>query len=600
MDRAVRLVVMVGALVALAVGQERARDRGAVLGWVEDREGSKRAGAEVVLVSRTFPARVDVGVADVVRVVSDDDGRFRAECLRGRSYSAWASWVEDDGDVFFTRIAEGVVPGPVVGLDGARKHSDCRVVVNGLAPWREFGKVTAVAFCGSKNAFPVEVVLDADGKAKMPAMPGSRWQLEVRASNGQVLAVTSVRRQPETAVTIAAPRKVDVRVQDWDGEPVAGAAISYWPSYSAGGRHPRLVATAAATSDKAGRATVLLPAKHPLTQRNREQLLKVSAKGFAKSLLSVAEVKPGKEQEREFVLTLNAGHSITGVLRDARQQPLTGVEVFIECAIELDGKDSGYFGDPPVAVKTDASGRFAAHGLTTQAGCRVMLALSPEMARRVGFAALEDRALAPLQWIAAMDTVTQDVDLGVIALPDVPMCRLEVVDANMVPAADARVRLLHEGSFGSPIEFVTDRVGRLQFAFPTATTKVGVYVPGGGVALATVADAGTHAMRLLLMPTREVAGVVVDAKGKPAVGAQVMPWSRPQQMDFQLADLCYRSYRRSETTGEDGKFRVVLPLAEHPFSIRAVGTKDGPTSSELQVVDAETKQVELVLQSHSR
>lgn len=590
-------------LASLAVAQESAQesaqitDRGAVLGWVEDRAGKKRAGADVLLISRPFPARVDVGEADVVRVVTGKDGRFRAHCLRGRAYSAWASWQDGEQVTMFTAVAEGVVPGPVVGLRDARQAETHEVVFEGLDAWQDLGPATAFAFPGSANAFPIEMTIGEGGKAVLPSMPGRNWEVELRAGNGQVLSVMRVAPRSVTTVAVPAPRKIKVYVQDWNAAPIPDAVVAYSPRYSPGATHKRLVAGAGTMTDATGHATLLVPKRHPLTNRSNSQILRVAAKGFASSLLTV----PTREDGLALTLTMNTGHSITGVLIDASQQPLADVDVFVEHPIELDGKDNGFFGNAPVPVKTDKDGMFTVHGLTAQSGCRVMLMLDAERARRVGFAAHQDRSLAPIQWLAAVDQVTGDIDLGMVALAEIPMCRLEVVDHGEVPAPEARVLLLHEGSFASPIEFVTDRVGRLQFAFPDKTTRIGVFVPGGGVVLATVGSAASHALRLELMATREVTGVVVDEEGKPVAGASVFPWSRPNGMQYELADLCFRSYKRSAATGDDGKFRLVLPMSEPTFSIRALGPNTGrPTSSKLQPVDGETRTVELRLESQSR
>ncbi len=107
-------------------------DRGGVLGIVAGKGDRKQAGAEVVLISRPFPARVDVGELDVVRVISDANGRFRARCLRGRAYSAWATWVDEAGAQWSTSIAEGVVPGPIVRLHRAFRSKPVEITIRGL------------------------------------------------------------------------------------------------------------------------------------------------------------------------------------------------------------------------------------------------------------------------------------------------------------------------------------------------------------------------------------------------------------------------------------------------------------------------------------
>lgn len=578
---------------ASPAGAQDSLDRGVVLGIVAGDGDRKQVGAEVVLISRPFPARVDVGELDVVRVISDATGRFRAKCLRGRAYSAWATWVDESGAQWSTSIAEGVVPGPIVRLHEASLSKPVEIKIRGLAAWRELGEVTATAYSHSKNAYGRPLAIAADGTAVLPFLPGTHWEVEVRAANGLLIRLAQIRRAP-TEVEVSGPREWRVQVANEQGAPIGGAAVAQIPCYAPGGRHLRMVSVPLAKTDQLGRATVVLPAMHPMTNGKRSQTLEVRSPGHASRLANTADDNGGPVTVVS--VTMRDGYELKGQLVDAHQQPIVGIEVFVEHPIELQGADNSRWLNPPLPVRTDGDGRFAVNGLGDWSGCRVMLMLKPSEARLVGFATEADRSLAPIQWIAAVEKVVADIDLGPVCLADIPMCRLTIVGHDKVPAAEARVRLLHAGSLQPPIEFATDRVGRLQMAYPDANTRIGVYVPGGGIALAVVPSAETHEIRLSLMETRIVTGKVVDEAGKPVAGAVVKPWDRLRNCGFQLADLAYRSYGSMGATGADGKFRVTLPMVDVAFSIRATATiEQRPASSKVMLVAPDEQNVELVV-----
>tara|TARA_R110002094_G_scaffold113472_1_gene109608 strand:+ start:77 stop:1438 length:1362 start_codon:yes stop_codon:yes gene_type:complete len=450
-----------------------------------------------------------------------------------------------------------------------------------------------MVYSRSKNAFGRPLAIAANGKAVLPFLPGTQWEVEVRAANGLLLRLVKVRRAP-TEVEVSGPREWHVQVADEQGAPIVGAAVAQIPCYAPGGRYLRMVSVHLAKTDQLGRATVVLPAIHPMTNHDVQQTLEVRSPEHASLLVNTVYDK-GKPVT-EVSVTMRDGYELKGQLVDAQQQPIVGLEVLVEHPIGLQGAGNSIWLNPPLPVRTDGEGRFAVNGLGDWAGCRVMLMLKPSEARLVGFATEADRSLAPIQWIAAVDKVVADIDLGPVCLADIPMCRLTVVGHDKVPAAEARVRLLHEGSLQPPIEFATDRVGRLQMAYPDANTRIGVYVPGGGIALAVVPSAETHDMRLSLMETRIVTGRVVDEAGKPVAGAVVKPRDRLRNYGFQLADLAYRSYGSMGATGADGKFRVTMPMVDVAFSIRATATiEQRSASSKVMVVAPEEQNVELVV-----
>ncbi|MCK5945102.1 MAG: hypothetical protein KAI24_24145 [Planctomycetes bacterium] len=589
----VSLVVLAGA-VASQQGSEPARDadRGAVLGWVEDERGDKRAGAVVVLVARPVPARADIGELDRVEVETDQRGRFRAACLRGRGYSAWAHW--RDGDVtMVTAIVEGVVPGPPVRLHQPEPFAAPTLRFAGFDAWREHGPLRVVARPTTDNTFEVPLEL-VDDRARLPLLPGVVWNVEVRTRQGLLLLRQRASRGVEVEVRLPAPVAVEVRVRDGNDQPVAAATVASMPCYSVGGRDPRMTSTPVAQTDADGVAKFVLPELNALTGRRGSQVLRVAREGFATRLVVV----PARGARRA-TLVMDEGFAVSGRLVDAAGEPIADQPVHVDHPVGIAGGSDARFGAPLQTVRTDADGRFVQHGLVPREGCRVMLALSPQRARALGFAAVTDRSLAPVAWIAARTNVTEDVELGTIRLSEVPMCRLQVVRHSGEPATEARVRLVHDSGYDATADFVTDRVGRLQFAYPDEHTRVGVFVPGGGVALFAVAGPASHELRVELSEPRVVTGRVVDEHGKPVANASVRGWATPQGMDLHLGQLVSSSFEASEPTGEDGRFRLTLPLGELVFPIRATAPprrgSPSPRVSRLTKLAPDVDEIELVV-----
>ncbi|MCA8970414.1 MAG: carboxypeptidase regulatory-like domain-containing protein [Planctomycetes bacterium] len=104
-------------LLALAAAQsEPARaERSAILGRVSMLDGKPWVNAEVHFFSRPLGA-IGFGAPDHVRCKSDERGRFRAQLISGREYSAWAIGTGDDAHEA-SLVAEGVYAGIPVRLE---------------------------------------------------------------------------------------------------------------------------------------------------------------------------------------------------------------------------------------------------------------------------------------------------------------------------------------------------------------------------------------------------------------------------------------------------------------------------------------------------
>jgi hypothetical protein len=491
-----------------------------------------------------------------------------------------------------TAVAEDVVPGPPVRLHEAEPFAAPQLRFEGLDAWRDHAPFAFTANCLLRNAcgVPLEVV---DGRATIPLLPGAVWNIEVRGKGGLLLLRRRASRGLETVVRLPEPVEVEVQVRDAAGAPIADAVVRSMPCYSAGGRDLRITAAEVGRTGADGVARVVLPSVNALTGRTGTQLVRVEHEGHATSLLTV----PARGR-RVASLVMEEGHAVRGRLVDAAGEPMVDVPVYLDHPVGLNGSGDSRFGAPLQGVRTDADGRFVEHGCSTQAGCRVLLVLSPTEARRFGLATAADRSLAPVLWVAARTTVDQEVDFGAIAMHEVRVCRLEVVGHDGVPATEARVRLLHDSGFDAVVDFVTDRVGRLQFTYPDESTRAGVFVRGGGVAVEPLAGSAER-RRVTLSQTRQLRGTVVDDAGKPMRNAVVHVAGPPPGMSLDLRGLVRSSFGWSEPTAADGRYEITLPIADQPFTIRArwrplVGDPL-PKLSRLQKVAPDTDAIDLVV-----
>lgn len=115
-----RLTLFVAAstsLLALATAQSEpvGVERSPILGRVSRLDGKPWVNAELHFFSRPLGA-IGFGEPDYVRCKSDERGRFRAQLISGREYSAWAIGTGDDAHEA-SRVAEGVYAGMPLRLE---------------------------------------------------------------------------------------------------------------------------------------------------------------------------------------------------------------------------------------------------------------------------------------------------------------------------------------------------------------------------------------------------------------------------------------------------------------------------------------------------
>lgn len=116
-----------------AQSEEPVAARQKVLGKVVQLDGAPWARATVKLVAWPYPRYWFVGSPDVITVTADDSGRFEAELLPQRHYSAWAFLRLEGGGYRLTGVVDDVVPASLVELR-ERAHPQAPVRLRILEP----------------------------------------------------------------------------------------------------------------------------------------------------------------------------------------------------------------------------------------------------------------------------------------------------------------------------------------------------------------------------------------------------------------------------------------------------------------------------------
>lgn len=546
--------------------------RGNLSGFVKGADGKRVVGAAVTLVSRPVPGRLDLGTTDELHVVAGDTGLFRAELLHGRAYTAWATFRDAAGAEQRTEVVGAVFPGPPRELLLAPTQQLRRLHVEGLGAWSALAPCTCTLFGEGDDPLAVPLVLDAEGRTAVPTMPGSYCHVEVRGRDGFVIALPSAlylaqEGLVEAKVAVPAPRELRVRVVDEKQQPIVGATVQH-----ALGHSRRLVQSELGRTDAEGLVRALVAATNPTYGPAAENFwMAVEAAGYQRQVAFC----DWKTLADELVFTLPAGVPLRGRLLAKDGAPVRGLTLLPECyAVGNDNITTGA-GVPIRSCPVDGDGRFAMHSLHPRYGFRLLATMEPAAAIAAGIAFRPDIAVAPVLWLAVGESpYGASHDLGDLRVDRLVATCIEVTDHAGTPVPGARLEVTTQSLYNSPLSYVTDRVGRLQFLLPEGEFRIGAWVPQGGVATRSLRlplaaeEPPVMPLRLSLSKTWTVRGVVVDAAGKPVVGATVHQYDRARCEDRALRELTFLGDAKTGPTGPDGAFTLTLPIAE-PFAIRA-------------------------------
>lgn len=571
----VRLFDLVGALVlGTGVAAQPPTDRAALSGWVCDAAGKKVVGADVTLLSRPLPGRPDLGVADEQRVRTGDNGMFRAELLHGRAYSAWAIWRDEAGSERRTAFAEAVFPGPPRQLTEALRQTVRSVRILGAEAWPEHTPLQVTAFTGGENVHVVPLRCDGGMVAALPALPGDWCSIEVRGKGGFLLGIANEimladRKATAATIELPKPRELRVVVVDPKGVGVAGACVRHGFGY-----HWRDLMTEIGRSDAEGVVRAVVPATNPMYQEaSREVFCVVVEAAGRQRVLAWGDFRklPG-----DLRITVPEGIELRGRLLAQDGSPVRGVTLLPDCYAMGNDHETTGAGDALRPTPLDAEGRFAFTSLHPRYDFRLLAILDATVARSAGMRLRDGIAVAPVVWLAVgRPPFAKPHDLGDLRFDEVAVALVEVKTHTGEPVPGARLAVTTQDLYNSPLQYVCDRVGRLQFPLPRGEIRIGAWVRGGGVATTLVrvprgdGDPAIDPLVVKLSATRTVHGIVVGPDGKPVPNARVHQWDRAKCEDRAIRELTFLGRAESAPTGADGAFTLTLPLDDAPFLIRA-------------------------------
>lgn len=568
--------------------------RGKALGFVGDADGAPVADAEVVLWSWPLPERLDVGAPDRVVVRTGASGRFSAEILDGRSHSAYASWQDARGR-HVTALAMDVLPGAPCLLREAAARARATIAVRGGAGFRQRGPLRVALVVGRSNPLVLPLALDRDEQAALPAaLPAGPTWIDVRAADGQLLRSEALADDPPDArQTIAVPdsHTTVLAVEDAAGQPLAGADVYVMHDF---GYHGVATARRVFAPDRLGRTgadgtlRVALPASHPVEGPSQTRaVLLVAASHHQRHTVDVVLTKTSDGART--TARLRAGVDVRARFVGRDGAPMAaGIVPLYESDAQTDSTHplGGFVPLPPLPMVPAADGAFAGFGLHGTKGVRVFAIVDPAVLAAVGVPLHKDFGVPPLVPIVMATTAAgaADLDLGDVHLDRFALARFAVVDQHGAPIAASRLRLHDDGGFPTPIDFLSDRVGRLQVPLPPGTYRVGAFVHGGGVAamrLTVPDDVPTDGRLELRLSEPRVLRGVVDAGGRALPPDTRVVFAHVEDAPADLAALAHPA-AAVEPIAADGSFRVRVPFGNARWVLRvACGSGSTQTAGEL-------------------
>lgn len=366
---------------------------------------------------------------------------------------------------------------------------------------------------------------DAEGRAEVRSLPAGRWRVRCDRGLERVVDLTS---GPEVVeLTARGGCDVEGRVLDAAGAPVPFATI--WLS---GASRDPLVGTDVATADAQGAfALRSLPDGARLSARSPHHARSLPVRVEAATL--------------DLVLAIPGG-SVRGVVVDERGEPVVDALVVLGAGHEginprvVEDQDRAL--PPPIAVRTDAKGAFAANGLE--------LGAVPLVVRAAGFA-------------AHAETVHVDDEHGAVGTAHggdrrIALARGVVLRGRVVERGTGKP-LAAQVSCRTDDVFSADAVrcgadGRFTFTAlrPGRFGLVVALDDGAARDLAFDLAVGEHAIEVEVEPRAVLCGTVLAADGTPLEGWLVS--ARPS-----LASRDAHSGVQPARVDAQGEVRVAVP-----------------------------------------
>ena len=568
-------LLLTAALSAQAPAEAPAQPaRRAHLGRVLGPDGAPVAGASVTFLSGSDGLG---SAADVVRVDARDNGRFRAQLLRGRDYRAYAVAPAGsllDGSPVVSALSELGVPVTELRFAAGEVRAPSRVFkLRGLKPWRELGEIRVQLWLNGCQLPLEDEVVGSDGQVRVPPLPREELEAFVFV-DGRLVRV----ERGGGGIEMTLPFVVRGRVVDADGAPVAGASIQrVYNSGALRGALPSRVDVRrfeVAQTDAAGRAEWLQAAFRDPFEADLgggAVVFVASATGFRGC---VAGFNQGASSNYEIITEPVAERTLPFVLERAEPlqvsfgRDIDASGIAWAASYRIPRSKGGYNTHCEVGVGDVVSSGEAALR-PWPAGVeepRVFLqGVTPRLAPDNPFA----RAVAP--WLLEVP-VAAEAAARVVVPQVVPVCvRVRNVDGG--PASRVEVGLFSlERGLSKPfaVPAATDAAGRLVLpATPGRYLLVALGRRAWARAELEVAPA-MEPVELRLETTAQMRLRVVDVEGRPLEGVRVGPYSSsarrpvdPLQVVLQELSSSFRvRYFRQYASARDGQLTLSLLPSE--------------------------------------
>ena len=519
-----RGAIVLGFAAGLAA-QAPAPVRAPHVGRVHGADGKPIAAAAV-----TFVAGRELGgtgTSDVVRAVSDANGRFRLELLPTRGYSAWAELAGAGGTRVGALVPRGAAATEIV-IDAASAEVPSRLALQGAEAWQEHGPLRVeLVVAGCAEIVPPATLGD-DATMPLPPLPDVIAEVAVFARDRLVYTTVTGLRGP---LTLPQPRRIQALVQDEQGKPVAGASVQRcvsWWSHGGGPlpRVPRSERHGLAVSDEQGKVELLVAFENdPFEGAGWPPIAFVASKpGCGESVSGFTGVpfcngqrqdakKPGgvltftlaAHAAREAKVEANAG-------RGPRELCLMGLQ-----SMPYDGNATTSAHDF-VRVSVGADGAFAAPEPAKDWDLQAVLV--PEQVPPLADDDPFRRAATPHTLVLPASALRNAGGLDLRRL--VPL-RLQVLDATSGPAMDAAVLCSPKDTdrfvdAAQAMRARTDAAGRV--ALPLMPGTWMLVVVQGPTWAKSILEVGTalDVQTLQLVPLDRMPVRIVDGDGKPQAG----------------------------------------------------------------------------------
>jgi hypothetical protein len=604
------------AQLVLSVIVPQSDPRELLAGRVLDAAGAPVAGARVTLVHRPVALAREYGKLDHRESTTDERGRFRVEVLRGRPYSAFASWGGPEAPVVSACMENAVGGSSPTLREQAAAIVPLRVAIHGLDAWEELGPFGFRAVPYTVQPWTVPLFRAEDGSLLLPPLPGTGCTLEVLTREGEVLfgawlthgrqaRVGIENREPGSSAglqllhvppPLAIPLEV---VAAGAGTPIAGAEIrvrSNWYAHSL----PTWASMRALTtsdawrrvgiSDAEGRATVRVPVEGRLQERGSKAhcCFWISSPGRANAFAGWTNGHAYRDSE--FLehdawpvrVGLHEAEPVRGRVTLDGRTPLTFAPVLLFGDVRVRDREGHTYWNAPLAVaRTDEQGRFRFEDFGLgRSPLRIAIPTDEDGVRRqlAPPGAALPTFLTPFLQAGVLSADGQEPiprDLGEAVLGAKEPLRIEVTDQRGSPVRGATVHLVparFADSGTAAQSAMTGGDGRCtQFAIDGEATLMAIH-PEIGFALLSVGE--RRELSMPLEPFAVLEGQVLDAERQPVAGALVYDAGTIRSRGggtHSLRSLLGESLMRTRTDAE-GRFRLrYVPDPERICALVVIG-----------------------------